>query len=190
MKEAGIEVKQLELSDDNLDLLQFMKEDATFNVDDDMKELKLSVKDASELRNRTKSKTEKSDDQEQLNNDEFNMIDVTSIAIKEDLSLIESYSTNDSVETTIVMNNEDNQVANPTKSNKKTSLRKPRRKDKRFPCTLCGKLFSRRNHVKEHQITTHMKEKNWKCDLCGDKFVHRQTFNAVFNLNLPFLKSV
>ncbi|OXA45291.1 zinc finger protein 726 [Folsomia candida] len=47
----------------------------------------------------------------------------------------------------------------------------------RFPCTLCGKEFKRRNELEQH-IPTHTTEKPHKCATCGRSFAHKGTLTS------------
>ncbi|KAJ5113988.1 hypothetical protein N7456_002522 [Penicillium angulare] len=55
---------------------------------------------------------------------------------------------------------------------------------KKFPCRLCSRQFYRREHLRRHQSSVHMKEKSFKCEKCGKRFSRRDNMTQHHRVHL------
>jgi len=56
------------------------------------------------------------------------------------------------------------------KDNLKTHINTVHLKQKKYKCDLCDKSFGQKQQLKRHINTFHLKQKNFKCDHCNESF--------------------
>ena len=57
------------------------------------------------------------------------------------------------------------------------------KRELRFPCDICGKLFRWNHDVKRHMKVVHMGLKQFECVICGKKFVDKAALNIHIETN-------